>query len=165
MNISKCRTYHAISAGQSLLRMPDGKSVFKIYYLSIVGRDTRELFEWEYCAQTHAEFEKVFLAGGHEGVGFVTVFPHIAKIFRFSPHAETVLDICEFNTPAMQPKDLSRGDGTHEFACYAEVIIAADEHEAWANAATVEDYMAFRCTKTDFPVGSHVKLAEYWERG
>jgi hypothetical protein len=42
MNISKCRTYHAISAGQSLLRMPDGKSVFKIYYLSIVGRDKPE---------------------------------------------------------------------------------------------------------------------------
>jgi hypothetical protein len=163
--IAKCRTYHAISAGQSLLRMPDGKSVFKIYYLSIVGRDKPELFEWDSNPHTRAEFEKIFLSGKYEGVGFVTVFPHIAKIFRFSPHAETVLDIREFDTFDMLPKDLSRGDNTHEFACYAESIIAADEHDAWAKAATVEDYMAFRCEKTDFPVMSHVKLADYWERG
>ena len=45
MNIATCRTYHAISSGTNLLRMPDKKSVFKIYYLSIIKRDNPEAYE------------------------------------------------------------------------------------------------------------------------
>jgi hypothetical protein len=33
MQIAPCRAYHAQTVGQSLLRMPDGKSVFKVYYI------------------------------------------------------------------------------------------------------------------------------------
>lgn len=163
MKIEKCRSYHARTSGQSLLRMPDGKSVFKIYYISIIGRDTPEKFEWEHCPNTQSDFERLFLSGNHEGIGFVTAFPHITKLYRFSPYAETIMDVREFQTVDMLPKDCSRNDGSHEFACYAESVISADEYEAWAKAAKVGDYLAFRCSKTDFPVASNVKLAKYWE--
>jgi hypothetical protein len=63
----------------------------------------------------------------------------------------------------MRPRDSLRGDGSREFACYAEAVIAADEYRAWARVATVEEYLAFRCDKTDFPVASNTKLAVYWE--
>ena len=68
--------------------MPDGKSVFKIHYISIMGRDKPELYEWEHSPFTQLDFEQFFLSGAHEGIGFVTAFPHISKIFRFSPYAD-----------------------------------------------------------------------------
>ena len=162
MLIAKCRPYHARTVGQSVIHMPDGKSVFKIYYLSVIGRDKPELFEWEYAPQTMEEFEKVFLSSGIEGIGYVTAFPHITKVFRFSPVAETVVDVSEFNTPTMSPKDCSRGDGTHEFACYAEAAIACEEFDAWAEASSVKEYLTFRCTRIDYPILNHEKLAAYW---
>ncbi|MCJ7433362.1 MAG: hypothetical protein MUO77_07735 [Anaerolineales bacterium] len=45
MQISTCRPYHAKAVGQNLLQIPDGKSVFKGYYLSIMGRDKPEEYE------------------------------------------------------------------------------------------------------------------------
>ena len=162
MQILKCKTYHARTVAQSLLQKSDGKSVFKIYYVSIIGRDKPEEFEWDHCHYSQDDFEKKFLSGNHEGIGFVTAFPHISKVFRFSPFAETILDVREFHTVNMQPKDCSRNDGSHEFACYAESAISADEYEAWANATTVDEYLLFRSSKTEFPVVSHIKLARYW---
>lgn len=164
MLITKCKPYHARIVGQSIFRMSDEKSVFKIYYISIIGRDKPEQFEWEHCLHTQEDFEKVFLSGQHEGVGFVVAFPHITKVFRFSPYVETSLDVSEFHTIDMRSNDCSRGDGSHEFACYAESVISADEYEAWANATTIENYIAFRCCKADFPIASNVKLTTYWER-
>lgn len=163
MRIGTCRPYHAQTIGQSVLRMPDGRSVFKVYYISVIGRDKPEVFEWQHCPHTRGEFEKTFLAGSHEGIGFVIAFPHVAKIFRFSPATETVMDVREFHTEGMRSMDCSRGDGFHEFACYAEAAIAADEYRAWARAATVEEYLAFRSTAADFPVASNTKLAAYWK--
>ena len=144
--------------------MSDGKSVFKIYYISIVGRDRPEQYEWEQSPHTQADFEKAFLTGKHEGVGFVIAFPHVTKVFRFSPGAETVLDVREFDTAGMRPKDCSRSDGSHEFACYAESVISAAEYEAWASATAIDAYFAFRCHRTDFPVVSNTKLAAYWKQ-
>jgi len=163
MQISQCRSYHALSVGRTLLRMPDGKSAFKVYYLSAIGRDRPELFEWRHCPRTQADFEQAFVAGGHEGVGFATAFPHVTKIFRFSPAKETILDVRELHTQDMRPLDPSRGDGYHELACYAEAVIAADEYHAWAAAPTVEAYLAAWSEAGDFPVASHTKLAAYWK--
>jgi len=163
MQIAACRAYHGQTAGGTVLRMPDGKSVFRVYYISVIGRERPELYEWQCCPRTREDFEQTFLAGGHEGIGFVIAFPHIAKIFRFSPSMETIMDVREFHTDGMTPLDCSRGDGSHEFACYAEAAIAAEEYDAWARAATVEEYLAFRCSKADFPVVSNTKLAAYWE--
>jgi len=142
--------------------MPDGKSVFKVYYISVIGRDKPEQYEWAHCPHTQDDFEKMFLAGKQEGIGFVLAFPHVTKVFRFSPYMETILDVSEFNTVDMQPKDCSREDGSHEFACYAESAISADEYAAWSKAATVAEYIEFRSEKTDFPIANNAKLAAYW---
>ena len=163
MQIKACRRYHGTLAGRTLLRMPDGKSAFKVYYISVIGRDTPELFEWKHCPRTPQDFEKAFQTGGYEGIGFVIAFPHITKIFRFSPGAETLMDVREFHTDGMRPMDCSRGDGFHEFACYAEAVIAAAEYGAWAKAASVEEFLAFSSEAADFPVISNTKLAVYWE--
>lgn len=142
--------------------MPDGKSVFKVYYISVVGRDRPELYEWQHSPRTAAEFETAFLAGGHEGIGFVLAFPHVTKVYRFSPDGETILDVREFDTAGMTDRDCSRSDGYHELACYAEAAIAADEYRAWAESGTVNDYLALGSDAADFPVVSHSKLAAYW---
>ena len=102
MKIATCRPYHAISSGTNLLRMPDNKSAFKIYYLSIVGRDKPESYEWDRCSLSKDDFENRFVSGEYAGIGFVTSFPHITKIFRFAPHMETVLDVKAFNTSTMK---------------------------------------------------------------
>ena len=162
MRIVKCRTYHATTEGRSVARMPDGRSVFKLYYVSIVGRDRPELYEWRNSPHSQADFERVFLSGGHEGIGFAIAFPHVTKIYRFSPDMETVLDVREYNTDGMTPRDCSRQDGFHEFACFAELVIAADEYRAWAKAATVNEYLAFGSEAAEFQVVSHNKLADYW---
>jgi hypothetical protein len=95
-------------------------------------------------------------------VGLVTCFPHITKVFRFSPSNETVLDVRELDTATLQPVDAARGDGFHEFACLAEALIAADEYRAWASARSVDEYLAYRSSQADFPVVSNTKLKDYW---
>jgi hypothetical protein len=162
MQIVSCQTYHGKTVGQVLLRMPDGRSVFKVYYISVVGRDTPETFEWGRSPRSVADFERAFLAGGYEGIGFVLAFPHVTKIYRFSPGAETIVDVREFHTDGMRPMACTRGEGYHEFACYAEAVIAADEYHAWAKARTVEDYLEARSEAADFPVSNNAKLAVYW---
>ncbi len=164
MQIAPCRTYHAQTVGRSVLRMPDGRSAFKVYYISVIGRDKPELYEWQHCSRTPADFEKAFLAGNHEGIGFVVAFPHVTKVYRFSPEGETILDVREFDTDGMADRDCARSDGYHEFACYAEAALAADEYRAWARAASVKAYLAFRSDAADFPVDSNTKLAAYWNR-
>jgi hypothetical protein len=143
--------------------MPDGKSVFKVYYISVMGRDRPELYEWKRCPRTSEDFERAFVAGGYEGIGFAIAFPHVTKIYRFSPEGETILDVRELNTDGMTDRDVSRSDAYHEFACYAEAAIAADEYRAWAAATTVEGYLSCHSEAADFPVLSNTKLATYWQ--
>ena len=162
MQITMCRTYHAQTVGRGVVRMPDSRSVFKLYYISVIGRDRPELYEWRSSPRSQAEFERAFVSGGYEGVGFAIAFPHVTKIYRFSPSMETILDVSEFDTDGMTPRDCSRDDGSHEFACYAEAVIAAEEYRAWAKATTVDEYLAYRSDAADFPVVSNTKLAAYW---
>jgi hypothetical protein len=159
--IQNCQPYNAHLDGHSLLRMPDGLSVFKVYYLTITGREKRELYEWDHAAHTREEFEKSFLSKGQQGVGFVTCFPHITKVFRFSAANETVLDVREFTTATLQPVDMTRGDAFHELACYAEAVIAAEEYKAWAEAGSVEQYLEYRCVEPHFNIHSNRKLKQY----
>jgi hypothetical protein len=164
VQLTPCKTYHAKTVGRNVLRMPDGKSVFKVYYVSVIGRDRPELYEWRRSSRTTADFERMFTAGGHEGVGFVVAFPHVTKVYRFSPDGETILDVREFDTDGMTARDCARSDGYHELACYAEAAIAADEYRAWAEAGSVDEYLVARSGAADFPVVSHTKLADYWTR-
>ena len=161
MRVTPCRTYHSKTVKTDLVRLPDGKSVFKVYYLSIIGRDNPERFEWDRCALKPAAFEAILAKSGLEGVGFVTAFPHITKVFRFAPSMETVLHVKAFNTADLSPLSLQREDDFLEFACYAEAAIGADEYHAWAGAPTVAAYLNYRSPFVDGPVQSHRKLADY----
>jgi len=98
-----------------------------------------------------------------EGVGFVTAFPHIAKVFRFSPQAETVLDVRAVNPADLSPVNLDRGEGFVEFACLAEVLIAADEYRLRAEAHTVQEYLAGHSGFSEARVADNRKLQRYWE--
>lgn len=163
MKIAACRSYHSRTVGSSVIRMPDGKSAFKFYYISIVGRDQPERYEWARCALSRPAFEARFAGSGIEGVGFVTAFPHITKCFRFAPAAETVLHVRAFNTADLTPLSLDRDDRFVEFACYAEAAIAADEYHAWARAATVTEYLDAVSAFVDGPIARHDKLKIYAE--
>jgi hypothetical protein len=161
--IKESQIYNAQLDGHSLLRIPDGLSVFKVYYLSITGREKRELYEWDHSPHSKDQFEGYLLSNGQQGIGFVTCFPHITKVFRFSASNETVLEVREFITATLQPVDMTRGDGFHEFACYAEAVIAAEEYKSWAEAGSVEQYLKYRCDAPPFNIHSNRKLKQYME--
>lgn len=145
------------------MTMPDGQSVFKIYYISIIGRDDPARYEWGQGPFTMEDFEEVLRNSGMEGIGFVTAFPHIAKVFRFAPSMETVVHVRAYNTRDWVPMNLGREDGYVEFACYAEAAIAADEYRAWACADSVVDYLRFHSSFDDGPIKNNAKISGYWK--
>ena len=163
MRVTPCRSYHSRTVGRAVVRMPDGRSVFKVYYVSIIGRDEPSRYEWAHSAVQPRDLEARLMKSGVEGVGFATAFPHITKVFRFAPAAETVMHVRAFNTPDLSELSLARDDGFVEFACYAEAAIASDEYRSWAAAASVEDYLKFRSGFDDGPIVNHRKLAAYAE--
>lgn len=156
--------YDARISGTRLVRGPDRRSAFKVYFLDIVGRANPERYEWDRCATGR----DAFLAGLREladGVGFVTAFPHVTKLFRFGPHVETVLDVRGFRTPDLSEYPLARGDGTAEFACLAEALIAADEYGFWAAAADVGEYLGCWSAFAAGRIADPGKLGRYWRTG
>ena len=163
MRVTPCRSYHSKTVQRTVVRMPDKQSVFKVYYVSIIGRDEPSRFEWAHCSIQPHDFEDRLMKSKLEGVGFVTAFPHITKVFRFAPAGETVMHVRAFNTSDLSELSLGRDDGFVEFACYAEAAIAADEYRAWAAAASVEDYLKFQSAFNDGPIANHRKLAAYAE--
>ena len=162
MKFTACRPYHSKTIGREVLRMADGKSVFKVYFLSLVGRDDPSRYEWEHAPFGKEDVLAALNAAPIEGVGFVTAFTHITKVFRFAPSMETVLHIRAFSTRDLAPLDLGRDDGYLEFACYAEAAIAAEEYRAWAQERTVAGYLAKWSGFDDGPVLSRTKLAEHF---
>ena len=142
--------------------MDDEKSVYKVYFVSIVGRDSPAAYEWAHCELSMDGFLKALTARGPEGIGFVIAFPHITKIYRWGPSMETVLDVAELSTSGLELKDCSREDEYHEFACYAEAAIAAEEYHTWARARTVAEYLDHSLKTGDYPIDYHAKLAAYW---
>jgi hypothetical protein len=155
-------SYDARMSGTYLLTCPDGRSVFKVYFIDIVGRANPERTEWDRCATSRDGFLAA-LPRVADGVGFVTAFPHIAKVFRFGPHAETVLDVRGFRTPDLSEYPLARGDGTFEFACLAEALIAADEYGFWASAADVAGYLGRWSGFASGRIVDPGKLGRYWQ--
>ncbi len=162
-SISPCNPYHAVVRDHEMWHGRDDKSVFKLYYVDIIGRANPERTEWDKCATTREALrEALDRTPGAQGVGFITAFPHITKIFRFGPEAETVLNVRAWNTVDMSDIDLGRSDGYVEFACLAEAALAADEYRFWAQAASVEAYLKEWSTYRDGPVLCQSKLAQYW---
>ncbi|MBN1672770.1 MAG: hypothetical protein JXR37_17130 [Kiritimatiellae bacterium] len=162
MQIQASRPYHGRIVKTGLLRLADGRSAFKLYYVSVLGRDEPARYEWAQAPTSFAALEGRLRGLGLEGVGFVTAFPHITKVFRFAPSAEIVLHVKAYDTTRMSPIDLKREDGFVEFACYAEAALAADEYRFWADAATVAEYLAGFSSFADAPIAEHAKLGAYW---
>ena len=162
MNISPCNPYHAIIEDCRNLQLADGKSIFKVYFVSIVDRPTPEKFQWNLNSLTKDQAMDWLRSLDLEGIGFITAFPHITKIFRISPQNETLVNVAAFNTQTGQPLSLERPEGYTEFACLAEAVIATEEFKAWAEAQNVADYLAFTSTAKDEPVRSNHKLADYF---
>lgn len=162
-SIKPCNTYHAVLNGKDLCRTADGKSAFKVYFIDIIGRKEPACTVWALSGMRTEDFPaRLAQAEGVEGIGFVTAFPHITKVFRFGPEAETVMNVRAWDTRSMAPISLGRSQDYVEFACIAEAEIAADEYNAWARAWTVEEYLQQWSSFTDGPVTRHDKLLEYW---
>ena len=161
--VKPCDTYHAVSAGKDVLRGADGKTVLKVYFINIIGRSDPSKVVWAECGLAKEDFLKALAeTDGAEGVGFVTAFPHITKVFRYGPEAETVVNVRAWSTKDMAPLDLSRSDGYVEFACLAEALIAADEYRLWAEAESVAAYLEKWSDWADGPIVRHDKLGVYW---
>jgi hypothetical protein len=141
---------------------PDDKSVFKVYYVSIVGRDDPSAYEWDHCGITPADFASALTARAVEGIGFVTAFPHITKIFRFAPSAETIMHVTAFRTRDWGVIPLDREDGYVEYACLAEALVAADEYAFWADAEDVDAYLGQWSACQGGAVRKSDKLMQYW---
>lgn len=161
MNVKSCQPYHSKMIRKTWLRLPDSRSVFKLYFFSLVGRTEPERYEWERSSMTPGIFETNLRQMAPEGIGFITAFPHLTKVFRFAPAAETLLHVRAFHTRDLTPLGLEREEHYMEFACYAEAVIAADEYRQWAAARTVSDYLQTLSDFPDGPVVNHAKLAAY----
>ena len=161
LTVTPCNPYDARVGRRELVRMPDGVSAFKMYFVSIVGRDQPQRYEWERGDLAPETFLGQFRAMPWEGVGFVTAFPHITKVFRFSPKAEILMLVAAYDTRTGKPIGLDRGEGYTEFACYAEALLAADEYRFWAEARSVTDYLAAFSDCAKATVDSHTKLAAH----
>jgi len=158
--IKPANPYAAYPSGVVLYRQ--GRHVFKVYYVDITGRDQPERYEWALCGRDRDSVLAHLRETGIEGVGFVAAFPHITKVFRFAPGAETIMHVRAFNTADFAELNLLREEGYLEFACYAEALIAADEYRVWAEADSVEAYLEHWCAWEEAPVRDHTKLARYF---
>lgn len=154
--------YTGRPAGSAMLRLPDGHSAFKIYFVDIPGRKNPERFEWDRCGRARETVAEQLQQVGVEGVGFVLAFPHITKIFRFGPNPEILLHVRAYRTSDFEPIPLERAEGYYEFACLAEAIVAAEEYRYWASARTVEEYLEQRYDWPESPVLSADKLRRYY---
>jgi len=146
-----------------MCRPADGRSAFKVYFIDIIGRKDPSRTVWAQSGIDRADFlARLARADGVEGVGFVTAFPHITKVFRFGPNPEIVLNVRAWRTEDFSPLSLERGEEYVEFACLAEAIIAADEFRFWAEAPSVEAYLARWCDWAEAPILDHAKLRRYF---
>lgn len=162
MQIKPCQPYHAVLMDKILIHGADKKSAFKIYFINIIGRANPSRYEWPQDKIARQKFtdrlQKIALAG----IGFVTAFAHVTKVFRFSPVAETVLDVRAFSTMDLAPLDLKRADDYLEFACYAESLLAAAEFRLWAGAKTVTEYLSVFSSFDGGKIISSTKQADYF---
>jgi len=158
--IKPCNTYAARPSGTAVYR--EGKHAFKVYYVDIYGREQRGRYEWDLCGRPRESVLEGLRRLEIEGVGFAVSFPHLTKVFRFAPSAETILHVRAYWTKDFEEVDLEREGEYLEFACYAEAVIAADEYRFWAEARSVEEYLERWSEWNDATVVDHAKLARYY---
>lgn len=154
--------YTSRPMGTATLRLADG-SAFKVYYLDIFGRPDPRRTEWEASGRDRqaalAQLEKA----GVSGVGFICLFPHIAKVFFFGECGETNLYATAYRGDPFAPSALDYARGV-EIACAAEMDVAAKEFALWRRCATVEEYLSQFVTPEVCGFASVSKLREYASR-
>lgn len=160
MEIKPCNTYAARPSGTDLYRA--GRSAYKIYYAEIYGRSNPERFEWDRCGRPRQSVLDHLARLQLQGIGAIVAFPHITKVFRFAPSAETLMHVRAYWTPDFSDADLHREEGFIEFACYAEALIAAEEYRFWAQATSVEEYLQRWVDWSDAPVVDCAKMLRYF---
>lgn len=142
-----------------LLKLSEN-SVFKVYFLDILNRDNREKYEWKYSINSPNKFLDKIKELNPVGIGFIIVFPHIFKIFRFGFETETNLYYKSFNTLTMEEINL-RKDSWIEMSCLGEIAIANEEFNFWAQKATVESYLELFSKSSEEEIKNHTKLNQY----
>lgn len=162
MNVALSRPYHGLVVDREWLRLPDRLSAFKVYFVSILGRREPARYEWEHCPLRQETVMAGLAELGLEGIGFITAFPHITKVFCYDPNVEVVLKVRAFQTESFAPIDLDRGDGAVEFACYAEAVLASDEFDFWAEAESVSAYLERWSSRRETPIANHRKLRAHF---
>ncbi|HZS33416.1 MAG TPA: hypothetical protein VFC42_08565 [Methylomirabilota bacterium] len=161
--IQPCQSYQARPAGRAVYA--NGPHRFKVYYVDIPGRSRPELYEWDQAGRDRETVLAGLKRAGVEGVGFVCAFPHVAKVFRFGPENETVLNVRAFRPADFGDLDLGRADGYVECACLAEAVLLEAEYRLWAAAPTVEDYLHRWVDWPPVAIGDRAKLARYYGTG
>ena len=157
VKVKKGKPYTSKVCGATTVRFDDTQSAFKVYFVDIVGRDDPSRCEWAHCGQTHAQFIERLKELAPEGIGFVTAFPHITKIFQFGPSPETNLYTHAYKTSTFEelPLDYS---GATEVACAAEALILAEEFKSWLAAQTVDEYLGMATEAGDAAFANHEKM-------
>jgi hypothetical protein len=158
--IRPCNPYAARPSGTALYR--NGPSAYKVYYVDIYGRANPERFEWDLCGRPRASVVDHLARLNVEGIGAVAAFPHLTKVFRFAPSAETIMHVRGYWTPDFSVVDLGREEGFVEFACYAEAIIAAEEYRLWAMAHSVDEYLQGWAQWADAPIVDPAKMSRHF---
>jgi len=151
--------YSSRPVGATMLRLDDG-SAFKVYVLDIFGRPEPEKYEWKASGRDPEAAMEELKQAGVSGVGFICLFPHIAKVFFFGECAETNLYSQAFLGNPYQPHPLDYARGV-EVACAGEMDIAAKEFSLWRQSATVEEYLNRFVEPETCGFASHSKLGEY----
>ena len=159
IEVKKGNPYTSTVVGKTQIVLEGTKSAFKVYFIDIRGRDDRAKYEWEHCGRTQEQFLEQLRQLSPEGVGFVTAFPHITKVFQFGPTLETNLYTTAYKTESFEdlPLDYS---GATEVGCAAEILIAAEELRFWLDAQTVDEYLAKTCDAGDAAFQNHRKMYE-----
>ena len=121
--------YRSRCVGTTRLELGDG-SRFKVYVMEIVGRANPERYEWRFSPRTPDAALADLGAAGVSGVGFVCLFPHIAKVFTWGESLETNLYAQAWRGDpwARAPLEDARGA---EVACAGEMDVAAKEFLLW----------------------------------
>ena len=159
VKVKKGNPYTSKVVGKTQIVLEGTKSAFKIYFIDIQGRDDRAKYEWEHCGRTQEQFLEQLRDLNPEGIGFVTAFPHITKVFQFGPTPETNLYTTAYQTESFEELPLDYNEAT-EVGCAAEILIAAEEFRFWLEAQTVEDYLTKTCDAGDAAFQNHHKMFE-----
>ncbi len=162
MKFASCSSYCAVVEDCQVVRHNDGQSVFKVYFCSINGREQSERYEWPKCPLSQSSFLNQLKNSKYQGVGFVTAFPHIGKIFLYPPQNEILQYVEAFKPESFAIAPLQRDNDFLEFACLAEAVIAAREFVFWSESESVEEYLSQIGEFPPLPIRRKDKLRQYW---